>query len=69
MLNGLNLLAGQTVGPYEGRSFTASFGNGGIELTVNGQPVRTPRVAAPFGYRITGGGATRLPAAEQPSCT
>jgi hypothetical protein len=69
LINGLNLLANQTVGPYDGKDFEVSFGNGSIDLTVNGKPVNVPPIAAPLGYRITPDGATRLPASEQPSCT
>ncbi len=69
VINGLNLLAGQTVGPYDGSGFEVSFGNGSIDLTVNGRPVDVPAIAAPIGYRITPAGATRLPPSDQPSCT
>ena len=69
MINGLNLIADQTVGPYDGRAFTVSLGNGSIDLTVNGRALDIPPIAAPLGYRITPHGATRLPPSEQPSCT
>ena len=42
VINGLNLVAGQTVGPYNGKSFEVTFGNGKVDLTVNGQPVDVP---------------------------
>ena len=69
LINGLNLIADQTAGPYNGRAFTASLGNGSIDLEINGMAVEIPRIAAPLGYRITPEGATRLPPSEQPSCT
>jgi ABC-type antimicrobial peptide transport system permease subunit len=69
LINGLNLIADQTVGPYSGRAFTVSLGNGSIDLEVDGMAVEIPRIAAPLGYRITPEGATRLPPSEQPSCT
>jgi cytoskeleton protein RodZ len=69
VINGLNLLRDQTVGPYDAKAFDVTFGNGKIELTVNGQPVDVPPVAAPLGYRITPDGATRLAPSEEPSCT
>ncbi|HET9119019.1 MAG TPA: hypothetical protein VFN72_00680 [Solirubrobacterales bacterium] len=69
VINGLNLIADQTVGPYDGRAFTISVGNGSIDLTVNGRALDIPSIAAPLGYRITPQGATRLPPSEQPSCT
>jgi cytoskeleton protein RodZ len=69
VINGLNLVRDQTVGPYDGKSFDVTFGNGKVDLTVNGQPVDVPPIAAPFGYRITPDGATRLAPSDQPTCT
>jgi cytoskeleton protein RodZ len=69
VINGLNLVRDQTVGPYEGNAFDVTFGNGKIDLTVNGQAVDVPPSAAPFGYRITPGGATRLAPVDQPTCS
>jgi Helix-turn-helix domain len=69
VIKGLNLVRDQTVGPYEGKAFDVTFGNGKIELTVNGQPVKVPPIAAPLSYRITPGGSTRLAPSEGPSCT
>jgi len=69
VINGLSLARDQTVGPYDGRAFDVTFGNGKVDLTVNGQPINVPPIAAPFGYRITPDGATRLAPRDQPTCT
>ena len=69
VINGLDLVRDQTVGPYDGKAFDVAFGNGKVDLTVNGQPVDVPKIAAPFGYRITPEGATRLAPSDQPTCT
>jgi cytoskeleton protein RodZ len=69
VINGLNLVRDQTVGPYDGKAFEVAFGNGKLDLTVNGQPVDVPPIAAPFGYRITPDGATRLTPADRPTCS
>jgi len=69
IINGLDLVRDQTVGPYEGKSFDVAFGNGKVDVTVNGQAVDVPAIAAPFGYRITPDGATRLAPGDQPTCT
>jgi hypothetical protein len=69
VVNGLNLVRDQTIGPYNGKAFDVAFGNGKVDLTVNGQPVDVPNIAAPFGYRITPEGATRLAPSEEPTCT
>ena len=69
VINGLNLVRDQTVGPYDGRAFDVAFGNGKVDLLVNGQPVDVPHIAEPFGYRITPDGATRLAPSQQPTCS
>jgi transcriptional regulator with XRE-family HTH domain len=69
VINGLNLTTGQTVGPYNGKAFDVTFGNGKVELTVNGEQVDVPPIAAPLGYRITQDGAARLSPADEPTCT
>jgi transcriptional regulator with XRE-family HTH domain len=69
VINGENLAADQTIGPYDGKGFDVTFGNGSVELTVNGAPVKVPPISAPLGYRITPDGATRLAPSDQPTCT
>jgi cytoskeleton protein RodZ len=69
VINGLNLVRDQTVGPYEGKAFEVTFGNGKVDLTVNGQPVNVPPIAEPFGYRIRPDGVTRLAPEDQPTCS
>lgn len=69
VIDGENLAADQTVGPYDAKGFDVTFGNGSVELTVNGQRVKVPPISSPLGFRITPDGATRLPPSEQPTCT
>jgi transcriptional regulator with XRE-family HTH domain len=69
VINGLNLARDQTVGPYSGKAFDVAFGNGKVDVTVNGSPVDVPDIAEPFGYRITPKGATRLAPSDEPTCT
>src|SRR6266545_2429286 len=69
VINGLNLIRDQTVGPYDGKAFDVTFGNGKVDLTVNGQPVNVPPIAAPLAYRITPEGTTRLSPSDGPTCT
>ncbi len=68
VINGLSLVKDQTVGPYDGKAFDVTFGNGNVDLTVNGQPVNVPAIAAPLGYRITPDGARRLAPGDEPTC-
>ena len=69
VIPGQDLVANQTVGPYDGKGFEVTFGNGSVDMTVNGQPVDVPPLAEPLGFRITPQGATRLSGPDQPSCT
>jgi cytoskeleton protein RodZ len=69
VINGLNLVRDRTLGPYDGKGFDVTFGNGKIDLMVNGEAVDVPPIAAPLGYRITPDGATRLDPSDGPSCT
>ncbi len=58
----------ETRGPFESRSFEVTFGNGSIEMTVDGSATSVPPLAEPLGYRITPGGIRRLDPAAQPTC-
>jgi hypothetical protein len=69
VINGETLAADQTIGPYDGNGFDVTFGNGSVELTVNGERVKVPPISAPLGFRITQDGATRLAPADEPTCT
>jgi cytoskeleton protein RodZ len=63
------LQPGDSRGPFNGRSFDVTFGNGSIELTVDGQAAKVPPIAEPLGYRITPAGIHRLDSASEPTCT
>jgi cytoskeleton protein RodZ len=62
------LTADQARGPFSARGFDVTFGNGSVEMTVDGQPARIPQAAEPLGYRITSSGVRRLDASSQPTC-
>ncbi len=72
--DGRNLVAetlpsGEARGPFEGPSFDVTFGNGAVDMTVDGEPAKVPPLAEPLGYRITTGGVHRLDSASEPTCT
>jgi Helix-turn-helix domain len=56
-------------GPFSAGEFDVTFGNGSVEMTVDGQPAEVPQVAEPIGYRITGSGIRELDSSAQPTCT
>jgi hypothetical protein len=60
---------GETRGPFDGRAFEVTFGNGSVRMTVDGQDANVPPLAEPLGYRITPRGIHRLDSTSQPTCT
>lgn len=68
LVNGEVLVADERRGPFAGRGFEMTFGNGSIEMAVDGQSIKVPPLAEPLGYRITPSGARRLAPGAQPAC-
>jgi hypothetical protein len=68
VVNGETLTAGEVRGPFQGRAFELTFGNGSIEMSVDGEPTKVPAVAEPISYRVTPSGVNRLDTASGPSC-
>jgi cytoskeletal protein RodZ len=68
LVNGETLTADQGRGPFSGSAFEVTFGNGSVEMTVDGQPAQIPPVAQPLGYRITAEGVSKLSPSSQPTC-
>jgi hypothetical protein len=70
LVDGRILGSGAIEGPFRSGSFTVSFGNGEVSMTVNGQRASIPATSSPVGYSIDRRGALReLPAGERPTCT
>jgi hypothetical protein len=67
-VNGETLTADEVRGPFDSRGFEVTFGNGSVEMTVDGEPTEIPPVAEPLGYRITPGGVRELDPSSQPTC-
>jgi cytoskeleton protein RodZ len=62
------LSANDARGPFSAPAFEMTFGNGSVDLTVDGEAQSVPPVAAPIGYRITPTKIRRLDPSTQPSC-
>jgi cytoskeleton protein RodZ len=62
------LSADESRGPFSAAGFDVTFGNGSVEMTVDGEPTQIPEVAEPIGYRVTPSGVRELAASSQPSC-
>jgi cytoskeleton protein RodZ len=55
-------------GPFSAGGFEVTFGNGSVEMTVNGESAPIPQAAEPLGYRITPAGVRKLDPSSQPTC-
>lgn len=70
VVDGEILQAGAEAGPFRADGFTASFGNGEFELTIDGKRAETPASSSPIGYEIDSGGDLKpLEEGERPDCT
>jgi Helix-turn-helix domain/RodZ C-terminal domain len=68
LVDGETLATGDTRGPFTATGFEVTFGNGSVEMTVNGQPAPIPPSASPVNYRITPSGMKELASGAGPSC-
>ena len=69
LVDGATLAAGETVGPFHSRSYTAAFGNGQVTVSVDGKHAATPATPSPMGFTVNGKGKIHeLPEGERPSC-
>jgi uncharacterized protein DUF4115 len=68
LVNGETLSAGEARGPFDSRGLEVTFGNGSVQMTVDGESAKVPPVAQPVGYRITPGSVRKLKPASQPTC-
>ncbi|HYP56226.1 MAG TPA: helix-turn-helix domain-containing protein [Solirubrobacterales bacterium] len=69
LVDGEILVPGEEAGPFRSRRFSAAFGNGAVELRIDGRPARTPASSGPVGYEVDAeGGVTSLAEGERPEC-
>lgn len=69
LVDGATLAAGETAGPFHSRAYTAAFGNGSVEVFVDGRRAETPTTPSPMGFTIDHHGKlSEIPEGERPSC-
>jgi cytoskeleton protein RodZ len=69
LVDGQILQAGTEEGPFRSGSFTVSFGNGEVEMRIDGREAEIPATSSPVGYAIdTSGKLTALEETERPTC-
>jgi len=69
LLDGQILAEGAEEGPFRSDSFTVSFGNGEVSMSIDGKEAAIPTTASPVGYAIgDDGGLEPLGDSERPTC-
>lgn len=69
VLDGQILQAGAEAGPYRSKGFTMAFGNGEVDLKIDGKPASTPPSSSPVGYEVGPKGKLKpLEEGERPTC-
>jgi cytoskeleton protein RodZ len=70
LIDGEILPPGGEAGPFRSRRYEMSFGNGSVELSVDGARVRTAESSSPIGYSIDSAGKlSEIPEGERPECS
>jgi cytoskeleton protein RodZ len=69
VVDGQILQAGSSEGPFRSGKFDLAFGNGGVELQVNGKPFKVQDTPSPVGYEVTSKGTRLLQPGTRPDCT
>lgn len=69
LLDGQILTEGAEEGPFRSDSFTVSFGNGEVSMSIDGKEAAIPATASPVGYAIGDDGELEpLGDGERPTC-
>lgn len=69
LLDGRILSEGAEEGPFRSDSFTVSFGNGEVSMSIDGKEAAIPATASPVGYAIGDDGDLEpLDDGERPTC-
>jgi hypothetical protein len=68
LLDGATLAAGQRRGPYRGRRFRVTFGNGAARMRINGRNFNVPDRTEPVGFDLRPGKRRELGSSARPTC-
>lgn len=69
VVDGQILSEGEEAGPYRSSGFEMAFGNGSVDVYVDGRAARIEESSSPIGYAVDGEGAlVALEEGERPSC-
>jgi cytoskeleton protein RodZ len=69
LVDGATLAVGESAGPFHSRSYKAAFGNGSVEVWVDGKRAHTPSTPSPMGFTVDHHGKVHeIPEGERPTC-
>jgi len=69
LLDGQILSEGEEAGPYRSSGFEMAFGNGSVDIYVDGSPAQIEESSSPVSYAVDGkGNLVALEEGERPSC-
>jgi hypothetical protein len=69
IIDGKILVAGEREGPFRSKGFSVAFGNGSVEMEINGSPAHLPASSSPIGFSVDEDGRlTELQEGERPEC-
>jgi hypothetical protein len=69
LVDGATLAPGETVGPFHSKGYTAAFGNGAIDVKIDGKRAATLDTPSPMGFTVDHhGNLHALPEGKRPSC-
>jgi cytoskeleton protein RodZ len=69
LVGGRTLAAGERAGPFSGKRFRVTVGNGGGDLRIDGKLLDVPDSSVPSGYSVSAAGTRTLNAAQRPTCS
>jgi cytoskeleton protein RodZ len=69
VINGKILFAGEREGPFRSKAFSVAFGNGSVEMEIDGHPAHLPESSSPIAFAVDERGHwTELKEGERPLC-
>ncbi len=69
VIDGQILAAGEREGPFRSKGFSVAFGNGSVEMEIDGKPAHLPPSSSPIGFSVDEmGRLTELKEGERPEC-
>jgi hypothetical protein len=69
VIDGKILAPGESEGPFHSKGFSVAFGNGAVEMEIDGSPAHLPESSSPIGFAVDAKGHLKeLKEGERPEC-